>query len=109
MLEVTGSGTGQRSLEGDVADLKEAVTVLQQQTAVVDGRFEVVDSKFEVVDVRFKAVMDEIAALRAEMVAGHTSLEARLKLIVWLMGAGLTLYTGTTISLMVLLFQSVVA
>lgn len=167
MLEVTGSGTGQRSLEGDVAALKEAVTVLQQQTAVVDGRFDGfreeivarleaseervkgeiatfrsevrgefaavraesqaefaavrnefarvdskfagIDSKFEVVDDRFKAVMDEIAALRAEMVAGHTSLEARLKLIVWLMGAGLTLYTGTTISLMVLLFQSVVA
>ena len=147
MLEVTGSG--ERSLEGDVAELKEAVTVLQQQTVALDGRFDgfrdeivarleaseervkgeiaafrsevdgrfagidskfaSIDSKFEIVDIRFKAVMNEFAALRGEMTTANESLEARLRLIVWLMGAGLTLYTGTTISLMVLLFRSVVA
>ena len=32
-----------------------------------------------------------------------------LRRIVWLLGAGLTLYTGTTISLIVLLFRSVAA
>ena len=47
-------------------------------------------------------VRGEIAKLGAVM-------EARFKLIVWLLGAGLTLYTGTTISLMVLLFRSVAA
>lgn len=168
VLEVTGSG--QRSLEGDVAELKEAVTVLQEQTVALDGRFDgfrdeivarleaseervkgeiaafrsevdgrfagidskfagidsrfasidskfasidgkfaSIDGKFEIVDIRFKAVMNEIAALRGEVTTANESLEARLKLIVWLVGAGLTLYTGTTISLMVLLFRSVVA
>lgn len=47
--------------------------------------------------------------LRGEIAKLSAVMEARFKLIVWLLGAGLTLYTGTTISLMVLLFRSVAA
>jgi len=54
-----------------------------------------------------------IAELRTEMrtefakVHGRIDgLEGQLKLMLWFMGIGLTLYTGTTISLMILLFRS---
>lgn len=203
MLEVTGNDSRQRSLEGDVAELKQAVSVLQQQTVALDGRFvgfrdetvarleaseervkgeiaafrhEVqgefasfrsdvqnefaavrseaqqefaavrseartesaafraefaridrnfaridgkfaridgkfarIDGKFEAIDGRFEGVLSAIEGLRGEMQAGTKSLEARFRLVVWLMGAGLTLYTGTTVSLMVLFFRSFVA
>lgn len=50
-----------------------------------------------------------IDGIRDEMRARFDGVEGRLKLIVWLMGAGLTLYTATTISLMILLFRAVLA
>jgi len=50
----------------------------------------------------------ELGARVAELTARIDGMDARLRLMLWLLGAGLTLYTGTTISLMVLLFQSMV-
>ena len=66
----------------------------------------------EIANVRTE-LHGEIANLRTELRGEIAKLgavmDARFKLIVWLLGAGLTLYTGTTISLMILLFRSVAA
>ncbi len=53
-------------------------------------------------------VRGDIEGLRLETTARFESLDSRLKLVVGLLCAGLTLYTGTTVSLMLLLFRSMV-
>ncbi len=53
-------------------------------------------------------VRGDIEGLRLETNARFESLDSRLKLVVGLLCAGLTLYTGTTVSLMLLLFRSMV-
>ncbi len=135
VIEVTSTSgewltlrTDLAELRRDVTVLKQDVAVLKQQTASLNERF---DSFRDEVAARIEAsegrVKNEIASVRGEIatlcteIRGHVEalrLEAkatakgqddRTKLIVWLLGAGLTLYTGTVVSLMFLLFRSVVA
>ncbi len=128
VIDVTGTGSEQLALRTDLAELKQDVAVLKQQAASLNERF---DSFRDEVAARIEAsegrVKSEIASVRGEIatlcteIRGHVEalrLEAkatargqddRTKLIVWLLGAGLTLYTGTVVSLMFLLFRSVVA
>ncbi len=135
VIDVTGTGSEQLALRTDLAELRRDVTVLKQdvavlkqQTASLNERF---DSFRDEVAARIEAsegrVKSEIASVRSEIatlcteIRGHVEalrLEAkatakgqddRTKLIVWLLGAGLTLYTGTVVSLMFLLFRGVVA
>ena len=72
----------------------------------MDARFkglrDEMDTRFEGLEGRLNARFE---GLRDEMNARFEGLEGRLKLMLWFMGVGLTLYTGTTVSLMILLFR----
>lgn len=121
VLEVTGAGEEGREFADDVAELGQEVTALKLRATATEDRF---DSFRDEIVARNEAseerVKSEIATLRGgvenlgtelrgEIAKLGAVMEARFKLIVWLLGAGLTLYTGTTISLMVLLFRGVAA
>ncbi len=82
--ELRGEIAGVRSeVRGEIAELRNGIAELR---AVTDARFD---------------------GLREEMNARFESVEARLRIFAWLIGIGLTLYTATTVSLMVLLFRAV--
>ena len=88
-----------QELRGEITELR----------AVTDTRFK---AQSKEMDARFEAQSKETNArfdgLREEMNARFGSVEARLRIFAWLIGVGLTLYTGTTVSLMVLLFRAVI-
>ena len=67
-----------------------------------EGLREEMNARCEGLYGRMNATFD---GLRDEMNARFEGLEGRLKLMLWFMGVGLTLYTGTTVSLMILLFR----
>ncbi len=90
----------------------------------VNARFEGVNARFDGVNARFDSARDEFNArfdgardemnarfegFRGEVNARFDGLDGRLRLILWFMGVGLTLYTGTTVSLMILLFRDLLS
>ena len=139
VLDVTGAGEDRSEVAKDVAELSQDVTALKLQATATEDRFvsfrDEIVARSEASEERVKGeiatLRGEIATLRGEIENLRTEfhgeienlrtelrgeieklgavMEARFKLIVWLLGAGLTLYTGTTISLMVFLFRSVAA
>ena len=99
---------------GEFTAVRGEVTKLR---AHMDGEFTAV--RGEIAELRahmdggFTAVRGEIAELRARMDGEFKAvrteirgIESRLKLVIGFLGAGLTLYAGTTVSLMILLFRT---
>ncbi|MXW01237.1 MAG: hypothetical protein F4X59_06800 [Holophagales bacterium] len=110
--------------DGIVARLEASEERVKSEIAGVRSEMALLrtDLHGEIADVRGEGatLRGEVAELRTELRVGldglkgewnarFESLEKRMVLIVWLMGVGLTLYTGTTVSLMVLLFRNVAA
>ena len=73
-----------------------------EMNARFEGLRDEMNARFEGLEGRLNARFE---GLRDEMNARFEGLEGRLKLMLWFMGVGLTLYTGTTVSLMILLFR----
>ena len=74
----------------------------EEMNARFEGLREEMNARMEGLEGRLNAKFE---GLRDEMNARFEGLEGRLKLMLWFMGVGLTLYTGTTVSLMILLFR----
>ena len=74
-----------------------------------DGARDEMNARFDRVDARFDGVRDEMNAkfdgVRDDMNARFAGVDRQLKVVMWFLGAGLTLYTGTTVSLVLLLFR----
>ncbi len=94
-------------MQGSIAELR-----TEMQGSIAELRTEMRSS---IAELRTE-MRSSIAELRTEtqrdiaMLAGRIDgLDGRLKLVLWFMGIGLTLYTGTTISLMILLFRNALA
>ena len=100
---VARSEASEERVKGDIATLRGEIATLRGEIATLRGEIENLRTEFhgEIENLRTE--------LRGEIEKLGAVMEARFKLIVWLLGAGLTLYTGTTISLMVFLFRSVAA
>ncbi len=128
LVDVTGTAAQQRTLQADVAGLKNEVALRNERVDGLRGEFKAfrgeIVARLEASEERVKneiaelraETQNDIAELRTEMRSGFAavhgridSLEERLKLMLWFLGIGLTLYTGTTISLMVLLFRNVLS
>ncbi len=139
LVDVTGTAAQQRTLQADVAGLKNEVALRNERVDGLRGEFKAfrgeIVARLEASEERVKneiaelrtdmqsgitelraETQSDIAELRTEMRSGFAavhgridSLEERLKLMLWFLGIGLTLYTGTTISLMVLLFRNVLS
>ena len=91
--------------------------VREEMNARFDGVREEMNAKFERVDARFDGVREEMNArfvgARDEMNAKFErvdakfdGLDSRLKLVVWFVGVGVTVYVGTTVSLVMILFRN---
>ena len=97
-------------LKTDVAGLKHGLANFRTETrgefARLDAR---IDGLRDEMNARFSGLRDELNARFAAVDARFDGLEGRMKLMLWFMGVGLTLYTGTTISLMILLYRGVLA
>ena len=87
--------------------------VRDEANARFAGARDEVNARFDGVNARFDGFRDEMNArfegFRGEVNARFDGLDGRLRLILSFMGAGLTLYTGTTVSLMILLFRDLVS
>ena len=70
-----------------------------------DGLRDEMNARFEKVDVRFDGFKDEMNARFDEVDAKFAGVDRQLKVVMWFLGVGLTLYAGTTVSLMMLLFR----
>ena len=75
-----------------------------------DGLRDEMNARFEKVDVRFDGVREEMNArfdrIDAKFDAKFDGLDSRLKLMLWFMGVGVTFYTATTVSLVMILFRN---
>ena len=72
--------------------------VRDEMNARFDGVREEMNARFERVDARFDGV-------REEMNARFAGVDRQLKVVMWFLGVGLTLYAGTTVSLVMILFR----
>ena len=136
LVDLTGTAAERRELKADVVGLKQDVVGLKQDVvnlrtemrggfarldARVDGlrdemtaRFKGlegrVDAKFEGlegrVDARFESMDAKFDGLEGRVDARFDGMEGRMKLMLWMMGSGLTFYVGTTVALLVLLYRS---
>ncbi len=122
LVDVTGAE--QRALSADMAGLKASEervkgeiallradtgglrTEMRSELAAVHTR---IDGLRDEVNARFDGLRDEANArfdgVRDEMNARFAGVDRQLKVVMWFLGAGLTLYAGTTVSLMILLFR----
>ena len=118
LVDVTGAE--RRALSADMAGLKASEERVKSEIALlradsgafrtemrgeiagvhtrIDGLRAEMNARFEKVDVRFDGFRDE-------MNARFDGFDSRLKLIVWFAGVGVTLYVGTTVSLVMILFR----
>lgn len=123
LVEVTGADRAFRlETQREIAAVHAAVDGLRSEFNTrfdgvrdeVNARFagarDEVNARFDGVNARFDGFRDEMNArfegFRGEVNARFDGLDGRLRLILWFMGAGLTLYTGTTVSLMILFFRA---
>ncbi len=137
LVEVTGADRAFRiEMQREVAAVHSAVDGLRSEFSTrfdgardeVNARFagarDEVNARFDGVNARFDSARDEFNArfdgardemnarfegFRGEVNARFDGLDGRLRLILWFMGVGLTLYTGTTVSLMILLFRDLLS
>ena len=72
--------------------------VRDEMNARFDGVQDEMNARFERVDARFDGVKDE-------MNARFAGVDRQLKVTLWFLGVGLTLYAGTTVSLMMILLR----
>ena len=72
--------------------------VRDEMNARFDGVQDEMNARFERVDARFDGVKDE-------MTARFAGVDRQLKVTLWFLGVGLTLYAGTTVSLMMILLR----
>ncbi len=124
LLDLSGTAAERRELNADMAQAKTDIAELK--TDVAELKTDMVQVKadlatfraetrgeFARLDARIDGLRDEMNArfkgLEGRIDARFEGLEGRLSLMLWFMGIGLTLYTGTTISLMVLLFRGVLS
>ena len=116
--------SGER-VKGEIGQVRTEIALLRTEVrgeiagvhTRIDGLRDEMNARFEKVDVRFDGVRDEMNArfdgARDEMNARFERVDAkfdgfdsRLKLIVWFVGVGVTLYVGTTVSLVMILFRN---
>lgn len=126
LVEVTGADRAFRvEMQREMAAVHSAVDGLRSEINTrfdgardeVNARFagarDEVNARFAGVDARFDGLRAEMNArfegFRGEVNARFDGLDGRLRLILWFMGVGLTLYTGTTVSLMILLFRDLLS
>ena len=137
LVEVTGADRAFRiEMQREVAAVHSAVDGLRSEFSTrfdrardeVNARFAGVNARFDSardefnarfdgardeMNARFDGARDEMNArfegFRGEVNARFDGLDGRLRLILWFMGVGLTLYTGTTVSLMILLFRDLLS
>ena len=124
LVDLSGTVAERRELKADVTTLKADVTTLKAD--VVDlqqglatfrtetrGEFARLDARLDglrdEMNARFRGLRDEMNARFGGMDARFDGMESRMKLMLWIMGIGATVYTGTTVSLIVLLYRVVVA
>ena len=76
----------------------------------MNARFEKVDVRFagfrDEMNARFDGARDEMNARFERVDAKFDGLDSRLKLVVWFVGVGVTVYVGTTVSLVMILFRN---
>ena len=111
LVDVTGAE--RRALSADMAGLKASEERVKGEIALL--RAEAGASRTEIrgeltaVHTRIDGFRDEVNArfdgFRDEMNARFAGVDRQLKVVMWFLGVGLTLYTGTTVSLMILLFR----
>ena len=113
----TESGAFRTEMRGEIAAVHTRIDGLRDEVNArfdgvrneVNARFDRVDAKFDGVrdqmNARFDGVKDEMNAKFDEVDARFAGVDRQLKIVMWFLGAGLTLYTGTTVSLMILLFR----
>ena len=117
----TESTAFRTEMRGEIAAVHTRIDGLRDE---VSARFDRVDARFDGVrdetNARFDGVRQEMNArfdgfreemnarfdgVREEMNARFAGVDRQLKVVMWFLGVGLTLYTGTTVSLMILLFR----
>ena len=129
LVDVTGAE--RRALSADMAGLKASEERVKGEIAAVHTRIDglrdevnarfaglrnEVNARFDRVDARFDGVRDEMNArfdrvdarfdgVRDDMNARFAGVDRQFKVVLWFLGAGLTLYAGTTVSLVLLLFR----
>ena len=132
LIDLSGTAAERREIKTAVDELKQNVAILgtemQGGFARLDAR---VDGLRDEMNARFKGQTDELNArfkglegrlderfkgLEGRMDARFEGLGARLdgvegqiKLMIWIMGVGVTVYAGMTASLLVLLFRTIPA
>ena len=96
----TESGAFRTEVRGEIAGVHTRIDGLRDEVnARFDGVRDEMNARFEKVDVRFDGFRDE-------MNARFDGFDSRLKLIVWFVGVGVTVYVGTTVSLVMILFRN---
>ena len=118
LVDVTGAE--RRALSADMAGLKASEERVKGEIALLrteSGAFRTemrgdlaavhtrIDGLRNEVNARFDGVRDEMNARFERVDAKFDGLDSRLKLILWFMGVGVTLYAGTTVSLVMILFR----
>lgn len=118
LVDVTGAE--RRALSADMAGLKASEERVKSEIALLrteSGAFRTemrgelaavhtrIDGLRNEVNARFDGVRDEMNARFERVDAKFDGLDSRLKLILWFMGVGVTLYAGTTVSLVMILFR----
>lgn len=122
LVDVTGAE--RRALSADMAGLKASEERVKGEIAAVHTRIDglrdevnarfaglrnEVNARFDRVEARFDGARDEMNAkfdgVRDDMNARFAGVDRQLKVVMWFLGAGLTLYAGTTVSLVLLLFR----
>lgn len=102
----TESGAFRTEMRGEISLLRTEAgafrTEMRGEIAAVHTR---IDGLRDAVNARFDGVRDEMNARFERVDAKFDGLDSRLKLILWFMGVGVTLYAGTTVSLVMILFR----
>ncbi len=131
LVDLSGTAAERRELKADVTTLKADVAVLKTDVTElkhglanfrtetrgefarldtrVDSLRDEMNARFGGVDARFKGLEDRMDARFDGVDARFDGMESRMKLMLWIMGIGATVYTGTTVSLIFLLYRVVVA
>ena len=132
LVDLTGTAAERRKLKANVVGLRQDVVGLKQDVvevkqdvvnlrtemrggfarldARVDGLRDEMTARFKGlegrVDARFESMDAKFDGLEGRVDARFDGMEGRMKLMLWMMGSGLTFYVGTTVALLVLLYRS---
>ena len=114
----TESGGFRTEMRSEIAGVHTRIDGFRDEVnARFDGVRDEMNARFERVDARFDGVRDEMNArfervdarfdgVQNEMNARFAGVDRQLKVVLWFLGVGLTLYTGTTVSLVMILFRN---